>query len=181
VPTRDPKRYMLASDRGLLVLTLVETESSGLFGKSTAYSLRCAKYFINTKISHIHALSDILSVVSTSQKVILFDIFDNNILKQVTVSDVNSIRLIEDNRATQKDNAKYLLLANSKSVLFGKKDVLEFTEVFQKSQNPQAEDSVSFLGFRQDSNIVINTLQRVQTTNNDVEQSLIDVTYMLSE
>lgn len=39
-------------------------------------------------------------MVSTSQKVILFDIFDNNILKQVTVSDVNSIRLIEDSRVT---------------------------------------------------------------------------------
>lgn len=100
LPTRDPNRYMLASDRGLLVVTLVETESSGLFGKSTAYSLRCAKYFTNSKIIHIHALSDILLVVSTSQKVILFDIFDNSILKQVTMSDVNSIRLIEDNRVT---------------------------------------------------------------------------------
>jgi hypothetical protein len=62
-----------------------------------------------------------------------------------------------------------LLLANSKSVLFGKKDVLEFTEVFQKSQNPQAEDSVTFLGFRQDSNIAIHTLQRAQTPNNEVD------------
>ena len=100
LPTRDPNRYMLASDRGLLVVTLVETESSGLFGKSTAYSLRCAKYFTNSKVSHIYAMSDILLVVSTPQKVILFDIFDNSILKQVTASDVNSIRLIEDNRVT---------------------------------------------------------------------------------
>ena len=127
LPTRDPNRYMLASDRGLLVVTLVETENSGLFGKSTAYSLRCAKYFTNTKICHIHALSDILLVVSTSTKVILFDIFDNSILKQVSFPEVNSIKLIEDTRVTQKDNTKYLLLANSKSVMFGKKDVLEFT------------------------------------------------------
>jgi hypothetical protein len=62
-----------------------------------------------------------------------------------------------------------LLLANSKSVLFGKKDVLEFTEVFQKSLNEQAEDSVSFLGFRQDSNISIQTLQRAKTPNNEVD------------
>ncbi len=100
VVTRDPNRYMLASNRGLLVITLVETESSGLFGKSAAYSLRCAKYFTNSYISHFHALSDILLVVSTSQKVILFDIFDNSILKQVSVSDVNSIRMIEDTRVT---------------------------------------------------------------------------------
>ena len=118
---------MLASDRGLLVVTLVQTENSGLFSKSTAYSLRCAKYFTNTKICHIYALSDILLVVSTSKKVILFDIFDNSILKQVSLPEVNSIRLIEDTRVTQKDNTKYLLLANSKSVMFGKKDVLEFT------------------------------------------------------
>ena len=111
----------------------------------------------------------------------LFDIFDNSILKQVTVSDVNSIRMIKDNRVTQKDNCKYLLLANSKSVLLGKLNVLEFTEVFLKSQNPQPEDSVSFLGFRQDSNISIQTLQRAQAPNNEVEQSLVEVTYMLSE
>ena len=66
VPTRDPNRYMLASDRGLLVVTLVELVTSGMFRKSTAYSLRCAKYFINAKILHIHALTDILLLVSTT-------------------------------------------------------------------------------------------------------------------
>jgi hypothetical protein len=54
--------------------------------------------------------------------------------------------------------------------------------VFQKSQNPQqVEDSVSFLGFRQDNNIAIQTLQRTQAPNKEVELSLVEVTYMLNE
>jgi len=58
--------------------------------------------------------------VSTVKEVMIFDIFDNAILKQALLTNINSIAVIEDSRVLNRDLEKYLLASSSSRIMVGK-------------------------------------------------------------